>query len=43
MSCTAKHGIHGIAEGALEPIACELTVALHMPDGPFDDGAGLLE
>ena len=36
MSCTAQHGIQGIAKGAFEPVAVKLAIALHMSNGRFD-------
>lgn len=39
MSCTAKHGIQGTAEGTFKPVTIELAAVLHMPNGRFDGTA----
>jgi hypothetical protein len=37
----AQDGMHGITDGALEPIAAEFAVRLHMPDRGLDGAAPL--
>jgi hypothetical protein len=37
MSCATQDGTDGIAKRAFEPISVQLAIALHMPDGRFDD------
>ena len=41
MTGAAEHGMHGITQRSLEPVAPQFAIGLHVADGRFDGTSAL--